>query len=146
PVPTASSMLLGITTGPDGALWFTEDGGNQIGRITVPAGVGIGPPSGVYVATQRFDLVLTILGDPGLAVVGGQVTVDGVDVTAPLVVCVDGHVDLLDGGTGLVARCPGLFGGLLGPGSHLVSARVSFSNGSSASASVTLTILGNTEP
>jgi virginiamycin B lyase len=31
---TSSSAPLGITSGPDGALWFTEFEGNQIGRIT----------------------------------------------------------------------------------------------------------------
>jgi streptogramin lyase len=36
--PTAGSNPAGITTGPDGALWFTEFGANQIGRITT-AGV-----------------------------------------------------------------------------------------------------------
>src|SRR5580704_14981149 len=34
PVPTPQSMLIGITTGPDGALWFTEYNGNNIGRVT----------------------------------------------------------------------------------------------------------------
>jgi hypothetical protein len=34
---TGGSNPEGITTGPDGALWFTERGGNQIGRIT-PSG------------------------------------------------------------------------------------------------------------
>jgi streptogramin lyase len=34
PTPTANSGPTGITTGPDGALWFTEGGANQIGRIT----------------------------------------------------------------------------------------------------------------
>ncbi len=34
PVLTASSGPSGITTGPDGALWFTEVSGNNIGRIT----------------------------------------------------------------------------------------------------------------
>jgi virginiamycin B lyase len=38
PVPTALSNPQGITAGPDGALWFTEDIGNKIGRITT-AGV-----------------------------------------------------------------------------------------------------------
>ncbi len=32
-IPTANSDPAGITTGPDGALWFTELGG-RIGRIT----------------------------------------------------------------------------------------------------------------
>jgi len=31
---TASSGLVGIAAGPDGNLWFTENAGNKIGRIT----------------------------------------------------------------------------------------------------------------
>ena len=38
PVPTAASIPSTITTGPDGALWFTEQHGPNIGRITT-AGV-----------------------------------------------------------------------------------------------------------
>jgi hypothetical protein len=34
PVPTPTSYPAGITAGPDGNLWFTEGGGNQIGQIT----------------------------------------------------------------------------------------------------------------
>lgn len=34
PVPTADSRPTGIAAGPDGALWFTENSANQIGRIT----------------------------------------------------------------------------------------------------------------
>ena len=37
-VPTPDSQMLGITAGPDGNIWFTEQLGKQIGRIT-PAGV-----------------------------------------------------------------------------------------------------------
>ena len=36
-VPTGNNQLLGITTGPDGALWFTELAANKIGRLSVPA-------------------------------------------------------------------------------------------------------------
>jgi virginiamycin B lyase len=34
-VPTSNSIPVGIASGPDGALWFTESGGiaNQIGRL-----------------------------------------------------------------------------------------------------------------
>src|SRR5438552_483215 len=38
PVPSHANTLDGITTGPDGNLWFTEADTNLIGRIT-PAGV-----------------------------------------------------------------------------------------------------------
>jgi virginiamycin B lyase len=34
-VPTAGSSPSDIAAGPDGALWFTEPGGNKIGRITL---------------------------------------------------------------------------------------------------------------
>jgi virginiamycin B lyase len=37
-IPTANSFPVGITAGPDGAVWFVESGGNSIGRITT-AGV-----------------------------------------------------------------------------------------------------------
>ena len=33
-VPTAGGQPLGITNGPDGNLWFAEQTGNNIGRIT----------------------------------------------------------------------------------------------------------------
>jgi streptogramin lyase len=33
-IPTAISWPYGITSGPDGNLWFTENSGNKIGRIT----------------------------------------------------------------------------------------------------------------
>src|SRR5262249_26244187 len=32
--PTGGSKPQGITTGPDGALWFTEEAGNRIERLT----------------------------------------------------------------------------------------------------------------
>jgi virginiamycin B lyase len=38
PIPTINSFPFGITTGPDGALWFTESNSNKVGRITT-AGV-----------------------------------------------------------------------------------------------------------
>jgi len=35
PIPTANSQPSSITTGPDGALWFTEGSGNNIGRFVL---------------------------------------------------------------------------------------------------------------
>ena len=32
PVPTANGAPVGITAGPQKAVWFTESGGNKIGR------------------------------------------------------------------------------------------------------------------
>lgn len=37
-VPTAASQPRGIAAGPDGALWFTENNTNKIGRITLDVG------------------------------------------------------------------------------------------------------------
>jgi hypothetical protein len=37
PLPTAGSFPIGITGGPDGAVWFTEQTGNRIGRINLPS-------------------------------------------------------------------------------------------------------------
>jgi virginiamycin B lyase len=34
PIPTRNSGPIGIVAGPDGALWFTENNANKIGRIT----------------------------------------------------------------------------------------------------------------
>jgi virginiamycin B lyase len=39
PVPAANANLVQITTGPDGALWFTENNADQIGRITTAGSV-----------------------------------------------------------------------------------------------------------
>jgi len=53
PLPTASSAPSGITAGPDGNLWFTEDGG-EIGRISrsgtiteFPPPIASSAPSGI---------------------------------------------------------------------------------------------------
>src|SRR5690349_68260 len=34
PIPTPGSGSSAITRGPDGNVWFVEEGGNKIGRIT----------------------------------------------------------------------------------------------------------------
>src|SRR5689334_10280839 len=63
PVPTAGSGPVGITAGPDGNLWFTENATNQVGRITPsgsvqefpiptsgsdPAGITVGPDGNLW--------------------------------------------------------------------------------------------------
>jgi virginiamycin B lyase len=67
PIPTPSSSPLGITTGPDGALWFAESEGNNIGRITTagafiefsiptalsyPIGITTGPDGALWFTEQ----------------------------------------------------------------------------------------------
>ena len=39
PIPAAGSNSYGITMGPDGALWFTDAGANNIGRITTAGAI-----------------------------------------------------------------------------------------------------------
>ena len=39
PLPVPDSRPYTIVTGPDGALWFTESRGNNIGRVTTPGAV-----------------------------------------------------------------------------------------------------------
>jgi len=56
---TANSVPLWITAGPDGALWFTEVGGNRIGRITTAGAVDEFPipttASGLWAITAGPD-------------------------------------------------------------------------------------------
>src|SRR5207245_1080108 len=55
PVPTGSSYPSGITTGPDGNLWFTEFFGGKIGQFLLPSYFGVAAflnsvPAGVAVS------------------------------------------------------------------------------------------------
>jgi streptogramin lyase len=61
---TAGAVLWDITAGPDGNLWFTENIGNRIGRITVPP---FNPPVPMSAASRKvhgtagtFDLPLSL--------------------------------------------------------------------------------------
>ena len=68
---------------------------------------------------------------------------DGLDVSAPLASC------LLPGTSlpgGVVLRCPGLSGALLGVGAHELDVTVALSDGTSATGSVAWQVRGNTEP
>src|SRR5206468_4397493 len=65
-VPTSNSAPRGITAAPDGNLWFTEEAGNKIGRISpsgaisefplavgaMPGGIVAGPDGNLWV-TER---------------------------------------------------------------------------------------------
>ena len=48
PVPTVASMPQGITSGPDGNLWFTELAANKIGRITTGGVITSGPDGNLW--------------------------------------------------------------------------------------------------
>jgi IPTL-CTERM motif len=51
---------VGITAGPDGALWFTEQSGNRIGRITT--GAGTAPPGSATSIPTLQPWALGLLG------------------------------------------------------------------------------------
>ena len=72
PVPTASSDPFGITLGPDGKMWFTEDAGNKIGKITTggsftefpvptassdPSGITAGPDGNLWFAESNTNKI-----------------------------------------------------------------------------------------
>ena len=81
-IPTAGSAPRSITTGPDGALWFTENGGNKIGRITTagvmtetsipttfsaPVGIAAGPDGALWFAESCGNKI-------GRITTGGKIT------------------------------------------------------------------------
>jgi hypothetical protein len=141
-IPTPGSGPTDIVAGPDGNLWFTEELQNNVARLATPPVVHVTPASGVLVSTQQFDLVL-VLQASGVAVVGGQVLVDGLDVTAGLAACGIPGTRLAGGAT---FRCPGLTGGLVTPGVHVVSVTLGFSDGSTATDSARWQVDANQEP
>jgi glucose/arabinose dehydrogenase len=102
----------------------------------------LSPASGHYVTTQVFDLVIILDGAVGV-VAGGTATLDGVDIGGALASCV--IPGTLAGG-GSTFRCPGLTGGLLGPGPHTLTLSLDFSDGTSAGHSVIWEVRGNAEP
>jgi hypothetical protein len=114
--------------------------------IPDPAGsLHISPATGTYLTTQAFDIEL-VAQTAGQGIVGGAVTLDGVDVTAPLAGCLAAHVGALSLGTpAVVARCPGLTAGALGAGSHTLAARLDLSGGGSLSDAATWDVVPTTE-
>jgi hypothetical protein len=81
-VASSGSQPYEIVTGPDGALWFTQFGSNQIGRMTTtgllveytvttansePAGLTVGPDDNIWFAEYNADKI-------GTALTGGPVT------------------------------------------------------------------------
>jgi virginiamycin B lyase len=84
PVPTTSSGPFVITTGPDGALWFTEATGNKIGRITTtgvitefsipnrgPNSITTGPDGALWFTESGFNQI-------------GRITTTGVITEFPI--------------------------------------------------------------
>jgi streptogramin lyase len=83
PIPTANSTPFSITAGPDGNIWFTETGGNKIGRISLagtitefsapgaPGGITAGPDGALW-----FTEIATGLGAVGLDFQVGGIAAD----------------------------------------------------------------------
>ena len=127
--------------------WFIQadrDFAFQLAFTPVPEPeiLSISPPSGIYVSTQGFDLML-IIEASGLSVIGGHAIFDGADVTVALGRCVIPGTLILGGQT---FRCPGLRGDIFRTGIHTLDVTLNLSNGSSVSDSVTWEVLDNTEP
>jgi len=71
-VVTAGSHVVGIALGPDGALWFTDNGVGRIGRITLtgaiteyliptasggPFGIAAGPDGALWFAENSANKI-----------------------------------------------------------------------------------------
>lgn len=78
-LPAMNSNPYGVTTGPDGALWFTEFSANKIGRITTagvvtefalptagssPEGITTGPDGALWFAEHDSNKIGRIVPDP----------------------------------------------------------------------------------
>jgi len=92
-IPTYSSGPHGITSGPDGSLWFTEYDGNKIGRITpagvitefplpvarsFPSGITTGPDGDLWFVESRCVQCENGSALPGNVEVIGRITTAGV--------------------------------------------------------------------
>ncbi len=91
PVPTAQSAPHDIVTGPDGALWFTENGAGKIGRITTagvitefaiptdsdPKGLAVGPDGALWFSES-------LGGKIGRITTGGVVTEFPISIAIPV--------------------------------------------------------------
>ena len=104
--------------------------------------VTISPPSGTYTTTQAFDVALIVTGTEA-AIVGGNVRLNGVDITALFGACAAPGTVASGGRT---FRCPGVGGGVLGPGTHTLAVTVVLGGGSSVSRSVIWEVLAAVEP
>ena len=68
---TTGSGPVGITAGPDGNLWFTEIGGNRIGRIT-PTGTVTEFSSGITAGSEPLGITAGPDGNLWFTEIGGN--------------------------------------------------------------------------
>lgn len=114
----------------------------DVAGVIAPFSLTLSPPSGTYVTTQAFDLVL-ILQASGVTAVSGVATLDGVDRTTELTQCVVSGTLTAGGQT---FRCPALSGAVFGPGPHTGSVCLNLSNGSQVCDTAAWDVQANTEP
>ena len=94
-------------------------------------------------ATQGFDLMLIVPETAGQHVIGGQITLDGTNVSAAVAGCLIPGT-LVAGGQSF--RCPGLRGDLLLAGMHTLSVTLNLNDGTTLSHSVTWNVQADHEP
>lgn len=111
------------------------------GEPVATAGLSITPGSTRLFRTGGFDLVLGIQGLQA-ALIGGQVLLDGANVTQAFLSCmIPGTIV----GGGQTLRCP-IAGGLLTPGDHVLQVELNLSNQTRLRNAVRWTVVANTEP
>jgi virginiamycin B lyase len=110
---TPGSRPLGITAGPDGNLWFTEQGGDRIGRIT-PQGVVTEFSAGITPGSQPSEITIGADGNLWFTEQGGgrigRITPNGLVTEFESAVAngiaggSDGNVWFTNRGRGFVSR------------------------------------------
>jgi hypothetical protein len=131
-----------VTTAFDDGASVTETATWTLATSLPGSGLVLSPSADILLTSQGFDFVL-VVGPEGADLASGQARLDGIDVTAALVDCV------IPGGLaggGLTFRCPGLTGGVLGPGPHTVEVTLTLGDGSTLPATITWEVLAPTEP
>ena len=124
PIPTANSSPVEIKTGPDGALWFTENAGNKIGRITTsgqitefalpnansqPAGIIRGPDDNMWFTELNGNRIGKISTDGNGTITEFTIPTPG---SQPTIICVGPHgglwfVEMAGGKVGLISPVDG---------------------------------------
>lgn len=106
------------------------------------------PASGLFAASQNFDLVVVVRSDVDPASV--TITADGMNVTSILVPCIlANQVEVVAGGAAFAGRCPlkgSFIAQALGQGPHVLGLSATFTNGETASDTVIVQVRPNTEP
>jgi hypothetical protein len=105
------------------------------------------PTSGLVATTQSFDLVVAL--GPGFSsheVVGGSVTLNGADITAPLVACLEGNPAEPVGFFGALAFRCSVPAGVLPTGVQVLRVTLQFSDGTAAGFGTVLGVVPTVEP